>query len=157
MEFTVNIDLNMEGFKEIEKACTAISKSIEVGILHNPKEAQIGYLQHYGGTGVYQYGEHEGESVDIPPRPFIMAPVDEFGGTILQQSAKKHFKFTEDSANKTLDIAGKTMAEDIKYWMDRKGAYPPDNSERTIETKGFNHPLIDKGTLRDSVEYEVVK
>lgn len=157
MEFTVKTKLDMSGFKEVEKACKAISKDIEVGILHNAEEAQIGRLQHYGGEGEYTYGKYKGQKVDIPPRPFIAAPVEQFGGTILEQSAKNHFKFTEESAEKTLKVAGNAMAEDIKYWMDRKGVYPPSNSERTIETKGFDHPLIDKGNLRASIEYEVVK
>lgn len=157
MEFTVKTELDLSGFKVVEKACKAISKDIEVGILHNAEEAGIGRLQHYGGEGEYTYGKYKGQKVDIPPRPFISAPVEQFGGVILEQSAKRHFKFTEESAEKTLDVAGKTMAEDIKYWMDRKGVYPPSNSERTIETKGFDHPLIDKGNLRASIEYEVKK
>lgn len=157
MEFTVKTELDFSGFEAIEKACKAISKDIEVGILHNAEEASIGRLQHYGGEGEYTYGKYKGQKVDIPPRPFISAPVEQFGGVILEQSAKTHFKFTEESAEKTLNVAGSAMAEDIKYWMDRKGVYPPSNSERTIETKGFDHPLIDKGNLRDSIEYEVKK
>lgn len=157
MEFTVNTKLDLSGFDEVKKACEKLSKPIEVGILNNPEEARIGELQHFGGTGVYQYGKYAGQEVDIPPRPFIAAPVERFGGEILEKSAKEHLDFTEKSAETTLNVAGDTMAKDIQYWMDNGSVYPPKNSPRTIETKGFDHPLIDKGNLRDSIEYEVIK
>ena len=157
MEFTVKTKLDLSGFNTVKKASETLSKPIEVGILNNPEEARIGELQHYGGTGVYQYGKYAGEKVDVPPRPFISAPVEHFGGEILSMSAKEHFDFTEKSAEKTLNVAGDTMVKDIQYWMDNGSVYPPKNSPRTIETKGFDHPLIDKGNLRDSIEYEVVK
>lgn len=157
MELTVKTELDLSGVEIVKKACNALSKTIEVGILNNPEEARIGELQHYGGTGVYQYGKYVGQEVDIPPRPFIEAPVEHFGGEILSMSVKEYFDFTEKSAETTLNVAGDTMAKDIQYWMDNGTVYPPKNSPRTIETKGFDHPLIDKGNLRDSIEYEVKK
>lgn len=157
MEFTVKTELDLSGVKLVEKACKALSKTIEVGILHNPEEARIGELQHYGGQGFYSYGKYAGQPVDIPPRPFIAAPVEHFGGTILAESAKTHLEFTVESAERTLKVAGDTMAKDIQYWMDNGSVYPPRNSARTIATKGFDHPLIDKGNLRDSIEYEVIE
>lgn len=157
MELTVNTKLDLSGLDKIKEACKALSKTVDVGILNNSEEARIGELQHYGGTGVYQYGKYAGQEVDIPPRPFIAAPVEHFGGEILTKSAVEHFKFTEESAEKTLNVVGDTMVKDIQYWMDNGSVYPPKNSPRTIETKGFDHPLIDKGNLRDSIEYEVKK
>lgn len=157
MESTVNIRLDLSGLDKIKRACEILSKPIKVGIINNAEEAEIGALQHFGGTGYYQYGEHEGEEVQIPPRPFISAPVERFGGDILKMSLKKVFNFTEKGAEQALKTAGHLMAEDIKYWMNMETAYPPENSPRTVETKGFNHPLIDKGTLRDSITYEVEK
>lgn len=147
----------MSGFKAIEKACERLSRPVEVGILNNPKEASIGQLQHFGGTGYYQYGVHEGEEVDIPPRPFISAPVEHFGKEIIKMAADEYLDFSEKGVKNTLNAIGYTMVEDIKKWINTNGTYPPPNSERTVETKGFNHPLVDKGNLRDSIEYEVVE
>ena len=147
----------MSGFKQVDKACEALSRTVEVGILHNPEEARIGALQHDGGIGYYQYGPVEGQAVDVPPRPFIYAPVEHFGKTILEKGAKLHFDFTEKGAENTLNAVGHTMAEDIKYWMENRQVYPPRNCWRSIETKGFDHPLIDKGNLKRSIEYEVIK
>lgn len=169
MEFTVNTKLDLSGLDKIKEACKALSKTVEVGILNNPKEAAIGTIQHFGGFGLtwngpykgeigyFYYGPFKGEPAVIPPRPFIAAPVEHFGGKILTMSAKEYFDFTPKGAAKTLMVAGDTMVKDIQYWMDNSMVYGYPNGWRTILTKGFNHPLIDKGTLRSSIEYEVEK
>lgn len=154
MELTVNVKLDFSGLKSIEKACEAIQRKIKVGILNDSEEAQIGTLQHYGGTGEYTYGKYQGQKVDIPPRPFISAPIEHFGGTALKAGAES-FDFTERGAEKVLNAVGDGMSTQIKALMNINGVYPPHNSERTIETKGFDHPLIDTGKLRDSITYEV--
>lgn len=155
MEFTITkLILDMRGFKPVYEACKAIQRKIRVGILNNSEEAEIGALQHYGGTGEYTYGKYKGQKVDIPPRPFISAPVEHFGETALKAGAES-FDFTGNSADKVLNAVGSAMATQIKALMNMNGVYPPPNSERTVETKGFDHPLIDTGKLRDSITYEV--
>ena len=72
----------MSGFKQVEKACEALSRTVEVGILHNPEEARIGELQHDGGIGYYQYGKYEGQAVEIPPRPFLLQAIEHYGKEI---------------------------------------------------------------------------
>lgn len=156
MELTVNTKLDLSGFKEIEKACKALSKTVEVGILNNPEEARIGRLQHDGGVGVYQYGPFEGEEVDIPPRPFLMKAMEHYGKDILDSEAQRLDKFDVSTAETILNRVGEKAVSTTQFVIDEFSRIP-DNSERTVLTKGRNTPLIDKGNLRASIEYEVTK
>lgn len=156
MEFTVNTKLDLSGLDKIKEACKALSKTVEVGILHNPKEAAIGALQHDGGVGVYQYGQFEGEEVDIPPRPFLMNAIEHYGKDILTSEAQKLEKFDTKTAESILERVGEKAVFTTQFVIDEYSRIP-DNSERTVITKGKNSPLIDKGNLRASIEYEVVK
>lgn len=155
MEFTVKIDLDTSGFKKIEKACDALNRQVRVGIF-DPEEAEIGYLQHYGGTGVYQYGKYEGQEVQVPPRPFISRPIEHFGKEILEGDLHLLKDFTEGEANEILKRIGDkskfVIQKEIDFYASSGG-----NSRRTIETKGKDTPLIDTGKMRASIEYEVVK
>lgn len=154
MESTVNIKLDFSGMQEVEKACKALDRNVKVGILNDAEEAQIGYLQHFGGTGKYTYGKYKGKEVEVPARPFISAPAEHFSGTALKAGAES-FNFTEKDADRVLNAIGDSMATVMKNLINSNGHYPPPNSPRTIETKGFDHPLIDTGKMRDSITYEV--
>lgn len=146
----------MSGFKRVEKACEALSRTVEVGILHNPEEARIGALQHYGGIGYYQYGKYEGQAVEVPPRPFLLQAIEHYGKEILEQNTYIMKEFTTENAEKALNRVGDMAKAVIQAEIDdyaRAGG----NSRRTIETKGKDSPLIDKGDLRSSIEYEVIK
>lgn len=156
MEFTVNTKLDLSGLDKIKEACKALSKTVEVGILHNPKEAAIGALQHDGGIGVYQYGPFEGEEVDIPPRPFLMSAMEHYGKDILTSEAKKLDKFDTQSVENILERIGEKAVFTTQFVIDEYSQIP-NNSDRTVITKGKNTPLIDKGNLRASIEYEVKK
>ena len=146
----------MSGFKEVEKACKALSKTVEVGILNNPEEARIGELQHNGGIGIYEYGPYEGEEVEIPPRPFLMKAMEHYGKEILDSEAYKLENFNTKSAETVLNRIGKKAVSATQFVID-EFSRNRDNSPRTVETKGKNTPLIDKGNLRESIEYEVTK
>lgn len=146
----------MSGFKRVEKACQALSHTVEVGILHNPEEARIGALQHDGGIGYYQYGEFEGQAVDVPPRPFLMKAIEHNGKEIIDWNTHLLKDFTAENADKFLNRIGDMSKEVVQAEIDnyaREGG----NSPRTIKTKGKDSPLIDKGNLRSSIEYEVIK
>ena len=159
MESTVNINLDLSGFKAVEKACEALSRTVEVGILHNPKEAEIARLQHDGGVGTYYYGPFEGEDVSIPPRPFLMVAMEHNGQHILETSVENMKDFTEESAKKTLDEVGEMSVTFVKDTIAHHSRELGNshNSMRTVITKGFDLPLNDKGTMRESIEYEVIK
>lgn len=162
MEFTVKTELDLSGFDKIRKACEALSKPVEVGILHNSEEAQIGALQHYGGTGVYQYGKYAGQEVDIPPRPFLAHAIETYGKDTLNEAAKglEIKGFDSGTADLILNKVGERLKEATQLTIHEYAAHEheyPHNSARTIETKGKDSPLIDTGKMLMSIEYEVVK
>lgn len=161
MEFTVNIKPDFSGFKAVEKACKALSKTVEVGILHNAEEARIGKLQHDGGVGYFYYGPFEGQPVGVPPRPFLAHAMEHNGKHILETSAENLKEFNEGSAKETLKEVGEmsvTFVKDtIAHHSRELNPDAPYNWGRTIITKGFDLPLNDKGNLRESIEYEVVE
>lgn len=156
MESTINVKLDFSGLEPIKKACKILSKRVEVGILHDSEEAQIGALQHYGGEGVYQYGPYEGQTVQVPPRPFLSSPMEREGRDILKAYAGLLRNFNEETANTVLEQVGKASQFVVQNEIDRIAAQGG-NSPRTIETKGKDSPLIDTGKMRASIEYEVVK
>ena len=156
MEFTLDVKLDMSGLEPIKKACKALSKTVEVGILHNAEEAEIAELQHNGGIGVYQYGPYEGEEVSVPPRPFLMRAMEHNGKEILEDNASLLKNFNESEAktvlNRVGDMSKFVVQKEIDYIASMGG-----NSPRTIATKGKDSPLIDTGKMRASIEYEVMK
>lgn len=154
MEFTVDVSLDMSGLGRIERACKDLGRVVEVGILNDPAEAEIGALQHYGGTGVYSYGKYEGQEVEIPPRPFLAEAIEHNGRELLNKAAKKidDFRNVDAVLNELGDSAKIAVQNKIDEYAAAGG-----NSPRTIETKGKDSPLIDKGNLRASIEYEVVE
>lgn len=156
MEFTVKTELDLSGFDEIKKVCKELSKPVRVGILHDAKEAEIANLQHYGGEGIYQYGPHKGETVDVPPRPFLMNAIEHNGKDILDAEAQKLEKFDIQTVDTVLNRVGEKAVFATQFVIDEYSRIP-DNSPRTVETKGKNTPLIDTGKMRASIEYEVKK
>lgn len=156
MESTVDIKLDISGLDRIKKACKELSKTVEVGILHNEEEAEIGTLQHYGGTGVYQYGPYEGEEVDVPATPFLMRAMEQYGKDILESEAHRIGEFNISTMKDILERVGDKSKFVVQGEIDAIAA-AGGNSPRTIETKGKDSPLIDTGKMRSSIEYEVVK
>ncbi len=156
MESTINITLDFSGLKKIEKTCDTLSKTVEVGILNNVKEAQIGALQHFGGVGEYSYGPYEGQKVRIPPRPFLASAMEHFGKEILESEIHNISFMDSSSAKDVLNRIGDKSKFVVQGEIDAIASMGG-NSPRTIETKGKDSPLIDKGNLRASIEYEVRK
>lgn len=159
MESTVKVKLDLSGLKEIERVCKVLSKRVEVGILHNAEEAKIGYLQHYGGEGTYSYGPFEGQSVRVPPRPFLSHTIESRGREILKSASENLYDFTVSGAERALDEVGEKCVSAVKDTISNHSRELSDvpNSRRTVLTKGHDIPLNDKGNLRDSIEYEVVQ
>jgi len=93
----------------------------------------------------------------IPPRPFIRGWVENHGEEIKQTIDKLYDlvaggRLTASTAIKRL---GQFAQDGIKRYI-ISGAFTP-NSESTVKQKGSSRPLIDTGTMRNSVRYEVIK
>lgn len=157
MESTIKID--MSGFNKLKKNLQKLTNTkLNVGVLDDPFEAEKAYKNHLGGESIYSYGKHEGESVVIPPRPFLTLAFEEFGQEIINKSVKEMDITSKDSISSTMKKIGKEAVLKVRYVMDNSTSLlPPRNSKRTIETKGFDHPLIATGNMRSSINYEVVE
>ena len=87
----------------------------------------------------------------IPPRPFMKRTVE--------GNSRKWKKFIKnDIANSkkpdlqnTLNKLTTKVINDIQTTINEL-MYPP-NAESTIRKKGFNNPLVDTGTMRDTVTW----
>lgn len=85
----------------------------------------------------------------IPARPFMSRTFDDHDGEIIKL-VKDAVSEEEDAAG-IFRIIGEGIAELMKAEIE-SGDYAP-NSPVTIARKGSDIPLIDTGTMRDSVEY----
>jgi len=93
----------------------------------------------------------------IPPRPFIRGWTENHGEDI-KRTIDKLFKLVADgkmSAETAIGRLGQFAQDGIKRYI-MSGAFEP-NAESTIQRKGSSRPLIDTGTMRNSVRYEVIK
>jgi hypothetical protein len=93
----------------------------------------------------------------IPKRPFIRGWTDNKTENINATKEKIYKKVADGKwdANDAIMRLGEFAQDGIKSYI-RTGDFTP-NSERTKKLKKSSKPLIDTGTMRNSVRYEVVK
>lgn len=141
--------------KGVDELCERLRKQMK-----KVKGARAGYIgnQSYpNGLTVAENALIQEYGTDtIPPRPFLRK-------TLKQQ--KKWAKFTKEMFDANGDgtltleqIAGQVgimMKQDIQDSINSN--IPPPNAESTIRQKGSSKTLIDTGTLRNSVQSEVIK
>lgn len=96
---------------------------------------------------------------NIPPRPFMRVG---FGAPLRRGKYDKQFKaaianILEGRSTFTHEYKklGSVFVEDMKDVITKWDS--PPNAPLTVAEKGFNDPLIDSGTMRDSVDFKVEK
>lgn len=130
---------------------------VESGIIgEDNRTSYMAHLNEFGGITVYDKEPHKGEGVVVPPRPFIDAP--ERSG---MEELKNFIEFmtfgviNKKTVRNVLDGCGKIMSEQqqekMRQWGDIK-----DNSERTVDIKGFNRPLHDSNNHPFPIKTKVV-
>jgi hypothetical protein len=93
----------------------------------------------------------------IPPRPFVRGWVEN-KAEIIKATQEMLVKLVSEGkldAETAIRRLGQFAQDGIKGYI-RDGTFEQ-NSEETIKRKKSSHPLIDTGTMRNSVRYEVVK
>lgn len=143
-------DLTPEGkryFKELEK----LSKiEVQVGF-------QRGEASYEDGTDLVDIAAYnEYGSSDTPARPFMKQSFENHGDEL--QKACDRVNQTL-SAGGTAETALKQLGVYAKGLVQQEivdGGFAP-NSPSTIKKKGSAHPLIDSGTMRQSVNYVIKK
>jgi len=146
-----------KGMDEIRKQLAALGKmGVKVGVVEGSGSvdgvsiAQYGAYNEYGVPGKKQKWA-------IPPRPFIRGFVENNSGEIKAAQEKilklvSEGKITADTAIKRL---GQFAQDGIKRYI-KSGDFVP-NAESTKKRKGSSRPLIDTGTLLNSIRYEIVE
>lgn len=97
------------------------------------------------------------KEVYIPPRPFIRTAMTENKQKYEDMFKSGLGKIIGEgmTAKELLDVIGHTAVADIRKQM-VKWSDPP-NAPATIERKGTNNPLVDKGILGRNVEYRIAE
>lgn len=92
-------------------------------------------------------------TITIPPRPFLrnaMETNEEHFHKVFKQSIQRG-----KTVRQALRLVGQQMRNAIIESINT--TLTPPNAKSTIKSKGSSHPLIDSGTLRNSVGYEVIE
>ena len=152
-----------KGMAEIVKQIEALSMlAVKAGIVEGAGEvdgvpiAQYAAYNEYGVPGP-PYSENGGGLWFIPPRPFIRGWLNNEREKIkaTQERLFKQVSEGKISADAAIKRLGQYAQDGIKRYI-RNGNFTP-NATKTIQRKGSSRPLIDIGTMRKNVRYEVVK
>ncbi len=140
------------GWQEIQRELAELKKiGVKVGITEANNTSE-------DGANIAEYAAYNEEGTEhIPSRPFIRSWVDNNQEQInkVMDSAFNRIVKGQWTAEDAMKRIGEFGASGIKKNI-AKGSFEP-NAESTIKRKGSSRPLIDTGTLRNSIRYEVVR
>ena len=136
--------------KRLQKVLKVLTKNkLHVGFLNNSEHngprtdmsnASLALLQEHGTD-------------NIPARPFMTQSLGN-KNLVKQQIDKQARRLLKDPKS-AMSNMGEDMSHLVKETMDRFST--PANAPATIAKKGSDNPLIETGSLRDSVEYDIRK
>jgi hypothetical protein len=149
-------------FKEMEKLksmCVKVGVTEDVGSRTADGGATLAQIASWNELGVLgpPMSQHGGGKWFIPPRPFVRG----FADGKREQIAKTLEKLSslvsggKLKAETAMARLGEYGQSGIKSYI-RNGAFTP-NADSTIAKKGSSKPLIDNGTLRNSIRYQVIE
>jgi hypothetical protein len=138
--------------KELEKLGTL---SVKAGIPENAGEnngtsiAQYGYYNEYGA-------ESKKNNWKIPARPFVRGWTDNERTKIKTTLEKLYGSVANGklNADDAIERLGLFAQSGIRRYI-ANGDFAP-NAESTIKRKKSSRPLIDDGTMRSSIGFEVI-
>lgn len=132
------IDLGLA--KIVENVLSLDGKRIETG-LQTPKLAQIAFWNEYGTS-------------KIPARSFMRESLKGKSGIDLKRVIKNNIKALvcgQQTMMRTINNIGSFHESQIVEIIVDKD--DPKNKDSTVAQKGFDDPLIHKGTMRDSIKF----
>jgi DNA-binding protein H-NS len=159
-------------FKEVEKfksLCVKVGVTEDVGSQlgkhFETKTSKSGKktkrkVQNTSGPTIAEYATwNELGTADgrIPPRPFVRGWIDNNREQI-GKTLEKLYGLVSDGkldAMTAIERLGRYGESGVKSYI-RNGTFTP-NADSTIAKKGSSKPLIDTGTLRNSIRYQVIK
>jgi len=152
-------DMGLEAiFKETEKLksmCVKVGVTEDVGSQAVDGGATLAQIAAWNELGV-PISENGGDKWFIPPRPFIRGFVDG-KRELIQKTLDRLGQMVADGklkAEEAMARLGEFGQSGVKSYI-RSGVFTP-NASSTIARKGSSKPLIDTGTLRNSIRYQVI-
>ena len=123
----------------------------------NELQAEIDFAGSYeDGTPVAQVAIwQEFGTVNIPSRPFMRTAIRNSKLKLTVEATKEFNRQLKGpcSARTIFNVEGAVLRDAVIHEIDA-GHYTP-NAPATVAKKGFNHPLLDTGKMRDSTTYKV--
>jgi hypothetical protein len=138
---TVNVT-GGDKLKDFFKKLKNKSVTLKVGFL-NEKEATVAAANEYGDP-----------SKNRPPRPFMQRTITKNKGKWSAQFAAIA-KQNDYDITKSVGTMGELIKGQIKDTITAGGF--AELKQATIDRKGFSNQLVDTGSMRDSVDYEIVE
>lgn len=142
---------NTTFFKKLKDIQEQKSEFVEVGFYSDSPKYDDGESvptvaarNEFGGVGILL-----GESILIPPRPFMSKSFGDSKGVLYKSLTENQGDIKKsllNSGQKVQDI----IRKNILSWT------TPPNSPRTVAFKGFNNPLYHTGNMVNSVRYKIV-
>jgi len=148
-------------FNETEKLknmCVKVGITEDVGSQSVDGVATLAQIAAWNELGVLgpPVSENGGDKWRIPPRPFIRGFVDG-KRELIQKTLDRLGQMVADGklkAEEAMARLGEFGQSGVKSYI-RSGAFTP-NATSTVARKGSSKPLIDTGTLRNSIRYQVI-
>ncbi len=142
MEPTVKIDLS--GWKNVVKNLQNLRQTVKVGIIDDAENAEKAAKNEFGSF-----------SDNIPSRPFMRKSLTLFGEEAIQKSLDGVDFTKAQGKNKILSQLGEKCAENMVKMIETSENYFVPNAPKTAIEKGFNHPLLDTGEMREAITYRI--
>ena len=150
------------GFKKLMKQLEEAMKTVVVsGVINGDADAtEKAVLNEFGGTGIYEDGPYAGQSVVVPARSFVQAPVELNAEDIVNSGANDIDFDKKDGLINALRKMGRRASELQEKALESNGEGIPGwqkhNSPRTIETKeGLDKPLYTRNNTTFPIDYEL--
>ena len=147
-DFLARSNHQLTAMREMKK------KHVAVGVLANSATSRV----YEGGANVLQVAAaNEFGTTRIPQRSFLKMPQELKASELSKFIRKQMFKILEGrQVEQGLGLIG-TFAVNLSQDAFASGGFGnwPDIADETKENKGSSAPLIDQGTLKNSVTYEV--
>jgi len=144
-----------KGMEEIRKQIAALSQlSVKVGIIEGSGSKKGVSIAEYAAYNEYGVPGKK-KKWQIPPRPFIRGFIENESEAIKATQEKLYKLVSEGKMDAATAIArlGQFAQDGIKRYI-IGGDFEP-NAELTVQRKGSSRPLIDTGTMRNSIRYQV--
>lgn len=148
---------NDKGWRELtSNVARAGATKLRVGVLgadasrkHPNADITIGEV-----ALINEFGSDDGH---VPRRSFIRGTVNGKMGLMasILNTAARAVVMAKQSADVALGHAGALVVNAIRETIEHSIA--PHNAKATVDKKGFDHPLIESGVLKEAISFQLVK